>query len=81
MPSKLVTLVAIVLVLLAAARAGYALWPFEAAAPIVGVVRTTEVRVAPEVGGQLAAIGVRKGDRVHAGDEVATLSALSLIHI
>jgi multidrug resistance efflux pump len=42
------------------------------------VVRTTEVRVAPEVGGQLAAIKVRKGDRVRAGDVVAELSALEL---
>ena len=38
------------------------LWRPEAAAPIVGVVRTTEIRVAPEVGGQLAAIKVEKGD-------------------
>ena len=46
--------------------------------PIVGVVRTTEVRVAPEVGGQLAAIKVQKGDHVRAGDVVAELSALEL---
>jgi HlyD family secretion protein len=54
---------------------GYVLWRSEAQAPIVGVVRTTEVRVAPEVGGQLASIKVRKGDRVRAGDVVAELSA------
>ena len=30
--------------------------------PIVGVVRATEIRIAPEVGGQLAAIKVHKGD-------------------
>jgi HlyD family secretion protein len=46
--------------------------------PVVGVVRTTEVRIAPEVGGQLAAIKVQKGDRVRAGDIVAELSALEL---
>ena len=46
--------------------------------PIVGVVRTTQVRIAPEVGGQLAAIKVRKGERVRAGDIVAELSALEL---
>ena len=79
MPSQLVTVVAVILLLVAAGTAGYALWPSEAAAPIVGVVRTTEVRVAPEVGGQLAAIKVRKGDRVGAGDVVATLSAIELI--
>ena len=54
------------------------LWRPEPAAPIVGVVRTTEIRVAPEVGGQLAAIKVHKGDRVRAGDVVAELSALEL---
>jgi HlyD family secretion protein len=46
--------------------------------PVLGVVRATEVRVAPEVGGQLAAIKVQKGDRVGAGDVVAELSALEL---
>ena len=56
----------------------YFLWRPEPAAPIVGVVRTTEVRVAPEVGGQLAAIKVRKGDRVRAGDVLAELSAIEL---
>jgi HlyD family secretion protein len=39
--------------------------------PVLGVVRATEVRVAPEVGGQLAAIKVQKGDRVSAGAVVA----------
>jgi HlyD family secretion protein len=46
--------------------------------PLVGIVRATEIRVAPEVGGQVAAIKVRKGDRVKAGDPVAELSALEL---
>jgi len=54
------------------------LWRAGAAPPIVGVVRITEIRVAPEVGGQLAAINVHKGDRVRAGDVVAELSALEL---
>ena len=58
---------------------GYFLWRPEPAAPIVGVVRTTEVRVAPEVGGQLAAIKVAKGARVRAGEVVAELSAVELI--
>ena len=53
----------------------YFLWRPEPAAPIVGVVRITEIRVAPEVGGQLAAIKVQKGARVRAGDVVAELSA------
>ena len=50
----------------------------EATPPLVGVVRTTEVRVAPEVGGQLAAIKFHKGERVRAGDVVAELSAIEL---
>jgi HlyD family secretion protein len=57
---------------------GYFLWRPEPAAPIVGVVRTTEVRIAPEVAGQLAAIKVAKGDRVRAGDVVAELPAPEL---
>jgi len=47
-------------------------------APIQGVVRGTEVRIAPEVGGHLAAIRVRKGDHVSSGEVVAELSALEL---
>jgi HlyD family secretion protein len=45
----------------------------------VGVVRTTENRVAPEVAGQLATIKVHKGDSVRAGDIVAELSAIELV--
>ena len=54
------------------------LWRSEAAPPIVGLVRITEIRVSPEVGGQLRSINVRKCDRVHAGVVVAELSALDL---
>src|SRR6202795_5086608 len=45
---------------------------------IVGVVRATEVRVEPEVDGQLVSITVEKGARVHAGDVLARLSAIEL---
>ena len=38
------------------------------------MVRTTEVVIAPEIGGQLGAINVRKGDHVHAGDVLAELA-------
>jgi HlyD family secretion protein len=48
------------------------------AAPISGVVRITEVRIAPEIGGQLVAIKVHKRDSVRAGDVVAELSAVEL---
>jgi HlyD family secretion protein len=76
--AKRPVIIAVGLVLVAAGLCGYVLWRSEAAPPIVGVVRITEIRVAPEVGGQLAAINVRKGDRVRAGDVVAELSALEL---
>jgi HlyD family secretion protein len=47
-------------------------------ATIVGVVRVTEVRVEPEVSGQLASIVVEKGTRVRGGDILARLSAVEL---
>jgi HlyD family secretion protein len=50
----------------------------ESAVTIVGVVRATEVRVEPEVDGQLVSITVEKGAQVHAGDVVARLSAVEL---
>jgi HlyD family secretion protein len=48
------------------------------ATTIVGVVRATEVRVEPEVDGQLVSITVEKGVHVHAGDVLAKLSAVEL---
>src|SRR5215813_863620 len=71
-------IVAIGLIVAAAGVGGYWLSRPEPAPPIVGVVRTTEVPIAPEVGGLLTAIKVRKGDRVRAGEVVAELSAIEL---
>src|SRR5580704_4488253 len=71
-------IVAFGLIVVAAGVGGYWLSRPESTPPVVGVVRTTEVRIAPEVGGQLAAIKVHKGDTVHAGDVVAELSAIEL---
>ena len=65
-------------IVIAAGVGGYFRWRLEPPPPVVGIVRATEVRVAPEVGGQLAAINVQKGARVRAGDIVAELSALEL---
>ena len=45
---------------------------------IAGVVRATEIRVEPEVDGQLVSILVEKGAHVRAGDILATLSAVEL---
>ena len=78
MASRPKPVIAVGAVLIAAGAGGYASWLSPAPAAIFGVVRTTEVRVAPEVGGQLAAIQVHKGDLVRAGDVVAELSALEL---
>lgn len=68
------------ILVLAAAAAGaiYLLSRPEAPRPIQGVVHATELRVAPEVGGHLAAVRVRKGDRVKRGDVIADLSAAEL---
>ncbi|MEH2482367.1 HlyD family secretion protein [Nitrobacteraceae bacterium AZCC 2146] len=48
------------------------------AVAIVGVVRATQVRVEPEVNGQLMSIAVVKGAYVHTGDVLARLSAVEL---
>src|SRR5262247_4229556 len=66
------------MVLAAAAIGGYLLLRPAPVAPITGIVRTTEIRLAPEVTAQLASIKVQKRDRVRAGDVVAELSALEL---
>ena len=66
------------LIVIAIGAGGYWLSRPEPTPTIVGVVRTTEVHIAPEVGGQLAAIKVHKGDTVRAGDVVAELSAIEL---
>src|SRR6266700_6741868 len=78
MASRAAVGIALGLIVVAAGVGGYVLWHRADASPIVGVVRATEIRVAPEVGGQLAAIKVEKGTRVHASDVVAELSALEL---
>lgn len=46
--------------------------------PAIGIVRATEVRIAPAVGGQLATIKVARGQHVKAGDVVAELGAPEL---
>ena len=70
-------IVAIVLAL-AAGVLIYAVRRSEAPTAIVGVVRSTEVRVEPGVNGQLVSIAVEKGAHVHAGDVLAKLYAVEL---
>ena len=50
----------------------------ELPATIVGIVRATEIRVEPEVNGQLVSIAVEKGAHVRMGDVLARLSAVEL---
>lgn len=41
---------------------------------LVGMVRATEIRLAPEIGGRLQALPIRAGQRVRRGDVIATVS-------
>ena len=41
--------------------------------PLPGMVRQTEIRIAPDATGRLATIAVKPGDHVHRGDLLATL--------
>jgi len=70
-------IVTIALVLIAGALI-YAVRGSGSPAALVGVVRATEIRVEPEVNGQLVSIAVEKGGHVRAGDVLATLSAVEL---
>jgi HlyD family secretion protein len=70
-------IIAVALVLAGGAVIYYARRPVPPG-PLIGVVRSTEVRVEPEVNGQLESIAVKKGDHVHAGDVLAKLSAVEL---
>jgi HlyD family secretion protein len=67
------------LIVVAIGAGAYWLSRAERTPAVVGVVRATQIRIAPEVGGQLAAIKVHKGDSVRAGDVVAELSAIELV--
>lgn len=71
-------LLGIAMVAALASGALYLLARPETPSPIQGVVHATEVRVAPEVGGHLAAVHVRNGAHVKRGDVLAELSAVEL---
>jgi HlyD family secretion protein len=76
MASRRVLVLGVVLV--GACVGGFFLLRTVPAAPISGIVRATEIRLAPEVGGLLATIKVHKGGIIRAGDVVAELSAIEL---
>jgi HlyD family secretion protein len=67
-----------VVFVLAAGALAHSLHRPQPAAALVGVVRATEIRIEPEVNGQLVSIEVAKGAHVHAGDVLARLSAIEL---
>lgn len=63
----------------AIAFVAYRAWTTPASsAPILGVVHETEIRIAPEASGRLAAVKVKSGDRVRKGDVLAVLSSPEL---
>ena len=75
--ARVTAMVAIPLVLVAGVLI-YSMRRSGSPTPIVGVVRATEIRVEPEVNGQLVSIAVEKGAHVRAGDVLAQLSAVEL---
>jgi HlyD family secretion protein len=75
--TKRAAIVATALVLVAGALI-YSERRSASAATLVGVVRATEVRVEPEVDGQLVSIEVARGAHVQAGEVLARLSAIEL---
>jgi HlyD family secretion protein len=72
------TATALIALVLAAGVLIYSQRQARSEAAIVGVVRATEVKLEPEVDGQLASIAVEKGAHVRAGDVLAKLSAVEL---
>jgi HlyD family secretion protein len=75
-PSRRALLLGAVPVLLLVAIAAWYWWPSRAAgtSAAVGMVRTTEIRIAPEISGRLARFLVEPGQTVQRGQPVAVLS-------
>lgn len=67
------TVVAIVATLGVAIAAVVLLDRSHVASPIAGMVRQTEVRIAPEITGRLKTLAVKTGQQVHKGDLLAVL--------
>ena len=69
----------VVIVIGATTLAAYQAWTASAStALIAGVVHETEIRIAPEASGRLAAVKVKPHDRVRKGDVLAILSSPEL---
>ncbi len=68
------------MVLIVAVGGGFLLWPrHPVPEPRIGMVRDTQVRLAPEISGRLATIGVQPGSRVAKGDVIAELDVPELV--
>jgi HlyD family secretion protein len=72
-PPRRAVLIGAIVVVVAAVAMGLAFDRPRAAPPIAGMVRQTEIRIAPEVTGRLTAIAVHTGQQVRKGDLLATL--------
>src|SRR5215471_6696593 len=73
MPPRRAVLIGVAVVAVAVVAIGLAFDRPRAAPPIAGMVRQTEIRIAPEVTGRLTAIAVQTGQQVRKGDLLATL--------
>ena len=74
---------AVAVLVVVAGGCGYAVYDAYHSAdeprPLIGMVRRTEIRVAPEIGGRLGEISVRAGAPVDKGAVVAALDAPDLV--
>lgn len=72
-------IVALVIIGGAGALVGYVfLGRVATARPVLGMVRQTDVRIAPEITGRLAALPVRPGQKVRKGEVLAVIDNLEL---
>ena len=74
MPDRSRHLLWIVPALVLAAAGAWYWWPSSGTAPALGLVRTTEIRVAPEISGRLARYLVTPGQAMASGQPVALLT-------
>jgi multidrug resistance efflux pump len=72
-PRRKVVLISLAVVAVAAALTALAFDRPRSAPPVAGMVRQTEIRIAPEITGRLTAIIVQSGQQARKGDLLATL--------
>ena len=64
---------AVIVLVVAAGAVLYSRRGGEGVSPLIGMVRQTEIRIAPEVSGRLASIAVAPGQHVKRGDLLAVI--------